>query len=53
MGKFRGLAVTQSGFYAPGDVKCIKRIKINNKPCFIIGKNQAAVQFVEYNEPKN
>ncbi len=51
-GKFRGVTVTQSGFYAPGDVKCIKRIKINNKPCFIIGKNQGDLQFVRYNEIK-
>ena len=47
--KFRAMSVTQSGFYVPGDVKCIKHIQINNKLCFIIGKNQGALQFLRYN----
>ncbi len=47
--KFRAVSVNQSGFFVPGDVKYMKRIKINNKPCFIIGKNQGELQFVRHN----
>jgi len=48
--KFKSLPVLESGFYTPGDVKCMKKIIINNKPCIIIGKNQGAIQIIGLNE---
>ena len=45
---FKSIPVLISGFYVPGDVKCVKRITINNKPCFIAGKNQGYVQVLGY-----
>ncbi len=47
-GKFTPMPVTKSGFYVPGDVKCMKRIKVHNKSCFIIGKNEGEIQFLGY-----
>ena len=44
--KFKAEAVNQSGFYIPGDVKCMKKITIHNKPCIIVGKNKGAIQIV-------
>lgn len=45
---FKSIPVTQSGFYVPGDVKCMKSIIIHNKPSIIIGKNQGNIQFLSY-----
>jgi enediyne biosynthesis protein E4 len=45
---FKSIPVSISGFYLPGDVKCVKRITINNKTCFIAGKNQGRVQVLGY-----
>ncbi len=44
--KFKAEVVTQSGFYIPGDVKCMKKITVHNKPCIIVGKNKGAIQIV-------
>jgi enediyne biosynthesis protein E4 len=48
--KFKSLSVLQSGFYVPGDAKVIKKIMINNKTCFIVGKNDDAIQIIGYND---
>ena len=45
---FKSIPVTQSGFYVPGDVKCMKSIIIHSKPSIIIGKNQGNIQFLSY-----
>lgn len=45
-GKFRTIPVTQSGFYAYGNVRCIAPITINNKKAFIIGKNNEPLQIL-------
>lgn len=50
-GKFKPMPVTQTGFYVPGDVKCMRKIKINNKPCIIVGKNQDFLQVLRFNGP--
>ena len=47
-GRFRSLSVLQSGFYVPGDVKCMKKIKVNNKPCILVGKNEGKLQLLSY-----
>ena len=46
-GAFYPLPVTQSGFYIPGDVKCLEKISINNKSVFIAGKNKDPLQLIE------
>ena len=48
-GNFRSVPVTLSGFYVPGDVKCMKKITIAGKICFIAGKNSGKVQVIGYN----
>lgn len=48
--KFKPLPVTQSGFYLPGDVKCMKKIIIKNKPCILVGKNQSAIQVIGHTD---
>ena len=53
-GKFKTLSYVQSGFYVPGDVKCMLPITIGNKSCLIVGKNQGDIQVIEINpEEKN
>ena len=49
--RFGPLTVKQSGFYVPGDVKCMKKITVNNKPCILIGKNQGDLQVIGRTEP--
>ncbi|MES2681700.1 MAG: VCBS repeat-containing protein [Bacteroidota bacterium] len=44
--KYRALSLAQSGFYVPGDVKCMKKITINKEPCLLIGKNQGELQVI-------
>jgi hypothetical protein len=46
-GKFRVTPVEESGFYVPGDVKCMKYIEIGGKQCIIVGKNSDLIQFIE------
>ena len=46
-GKFRVTPVEESGFYVPGDVKCMKYIVIGGKQCIIVGKNSDLIQFIE------
>ncbi len=47
--KFKATPVTESGFYVPGDVKCMKKIVIKNKSCVIVGKNSDAIQILQLN----
>jgi len=46
-GDFKPVSVLQSGFYVPGDVKCLERIMINGKRCYIAGKNKDKLQLME------
>lgn len=46
-GSFRPLPVTRSGFYVPGDVKCLEWIRIGGQPCLIAGKNSDFIQLIK------
>ena len=46
-GTFAPLNVNQSGFYTPGDVKSLEKIKIGNAPSYIVGKNKEAIQILQ------
>ncbi|MGQ0739946.1 MAG: VCBS repeat-containing protein [Bacteroidota bacterium] len=46
-GDFKPVSVLQSGFYVPGDVKCLESIMINGKLCYIAGKNKDKIQVIE------
>ena len=45
-GSFAPMPVTLSGFFVPGDVKCLEKIIVNGKTIFIAGKNKGQLQFV-------
>ncbi len=49
--RYKALPLSQTGFYAPGDVKCMKKITINNKPCILVGKNQDQLEVIGRTEP--
>ncbi|WP_299550842.1 VCBS repeat-containing protein [Seonamhaeicola sp.] len=46
-GQFNSVPVMKSGFYAPGDVKDMKEIIINNKKYIIVAKNNDDFQFIK------
>ncbi len=46
-GGFSAQPVTRSGFYVPGDVKCLENITIMGKRSFIAGKNKDRVQVLQ------
>ncbi|GDX53052.1 hypothetical protein LBMAG27_20990 [Bacteroidota bacterium] len=46
-GAFKTMPVTQSGFFIPGDVKCLEKIIVGDKTIFIAGKNKDQLQLVE------
>lgn len=46
-GNFNSVPVTQSGFYVPGDVKCLENITIKGSRCFIAGKNKDKIQVLK------
>jgi hypothetical protein len=43
-GKFRPLSVSESGFFAPGNVKDLLVVQLDNKPTIIIANNNGPVQ---------
>ena len=47
-GNFKTVPVNQSGFYVPGDVKCLEKINIAGKPALIAGKNKDLIQILEW-----
>jgi hypothetical protein len=51
--KFNSVPVKKSGFYVPGDVKCMKKITVHNKPAIIVGKNKDYLQFIGLTENTN
>lgn len=46
-GDFKAVPVTESGFYVPGDVKCLESINIGGKACFMAGKNKESIQVIK------
>jgi hypothetical protein len=46
-GDFNPVSVTKSGFYVPGDVKCLESIFIQGNRCFIVGKNKDKIQVIK------
>ena len=46
-GQFKTVPVTESGFYVPGDVKCLEYITINGQRCLIAGKNKDRIQVIQ------
>jgi enediyne biosynthesis protein E4 len=42
--KYKSLTANESGINISGDVKTLKTIIINGKPCFIVGKNQGKLE---------
>ncbi|MEO8147350.1 MAG: hypothetical protein ABI723_06925 [Bacteroidia bacterium] len=46
-GEFKSIPVTQSGFFIPGNVKCLQKIMIKDKPAYIAGKNMDYIQVVQ------
>lgn len=46
-GDFKPVPVTESGFYVPGDVKCLESISIKGNRCFIAGKNKDKIQVIK------
>lgn len=46
-GDFKTMPVTKSGFYVPGDVKCLESIRIGGRACFIAGKNMDRIQVLK------
>lgn len=45
--EFNAIPVNQSGFFVPGNSKCMQQIMINNKPALLIGKNMDYLQVLE------
>jgi enediyne biosynthesis protein E4 len=48
--EYTAVPVTQSGFYTPGNVKCLEKITLSGKPAYIAGKNQDKLQFLQLAE---
>ena len=46
-GSFNPITGNKSGFYAPGDVKDMSKIKIGDKTFFVVAKNSDSLQFIE------
>lgn len=46
-GSFISLPVTQSGFYAPGNVKSMNKIVVGGNPAYLVGKNGDALQLLQ------
>ena len=46
-GTFTAMPVTQSGFFVPGDVKCLEKINVGDKTVFIAGKNRDKLQLIQ------
>jgi enediyne biosynthesis protein E4 len=44
--RFKTQVLQESGFYAPGNVKVMKAIRIQNRQCVIIGKNNEPLQII-------
>ncbi len=49
-GTFTSMSVTQSGFFIPGDVKCLEKIIVGGKTVFVAGKNKDKLQFIKMAE---
>ncbi len=45
-GSFAAMPVSKSGFFVPGDVKCLEKIIIGGQTFFIAGKNMDKLQFI-------
>jgi len=48
-GSFKPIVPTQSGFFTPGDVKNMEKIKVNGKNYFLITKNNSFLQSIKIN----
>ncbi|AWG23238.1 hypothetical protein FFWV33_17745 [Flavobacterium faecale] len=48
-GKFKAIPPTQSGFFTPGDVKNMEKIKVKGKNYFLITKNNSFLQSIKIN----
>lgn len=46
-GKFKSIAAIESGFFTPGDVKNMEKIKVKNKNYFLVTKNNSFMQAVK------
>ncbi len=51
--EFKSIPVSKSGFFTQGDVKCMEKITIKNSPCFIVGKNNGAIQIIGFAKDSN
>lgn len=49
-GKFRSISPLKSGFYTPGDVKNMEKIKVKDKNYFLVTKNNAYLQTIRINK---
>lgn len=48
-GGFKGIRAIESGFYAPGDVKDMAKIKVGNEDYILVAKNSDFLQWVKVN----
>ncbi|MRX40270.1 hypothetical protein GJU43_13365 [Flavobacterium sp. LC2016-23] len=48
-GKFRSVSAIDSGFFTPGDVKNMEKIKVNGKTYLLVTKNNSFLQSVKIN----
>jgi hypothetical protein len=46
-GSFSVMPVTQSGFFVPGDVKCLEKINVKDQIIYIAGKNKDQIQLLK------
>lgn len=46
-GSFVSLLVTQSGFYTPGNVKCMEKIMMGSRPAYLVGKNGDKLELLQ------
>ena len=52
-GEFKPISAVKSGFFTPGDVKNMEKIKVKGKNYFLVTKNNSYLQSVKINVKLN
>ncbi|HPI10609.1 MAG TPA: VCBS repeat-containing protein [Catalimonadaceae bacterium] len=52
-GYYQSMALNESGYFLPGDVKCTYPIRIGGRSCILAGRNGGQLSVIEYLQPRN
>jgi hypothetical protein len=46
-GYYQSIALSKSGYFVPGDVKCTYPIRVGTRDCLLVGRNGEKVSLIE------